>query len=138
MPNLSWLDAVEARVAQATPGPWKVEESDSLEGWVRLHVRTQYGEWICEVRTGVADNALFIAHAPTDLARLCRLVRAQQRVIEAARTIVCSYKPQDLLNVPVGMHHCPRCGEMQIAGIPHLRDHAGLSQALTTLEREDG
>lgn len=31
----------------------------------------------------------------------------------------CSYKPELLINVPLGMHHCPECGEMVVAGFAH-------------------
>lgn len=29
------------------------------------------------------------------------------------------WEPQQLKGVPLGMYHCPYCGDMQIAGIPH-------------------
>ncbi len=32
----------------------------------------------------------------------------------------CKYDPVKLLGQPIGQFHCPECGEMQIAGIPHL------------------
>ena len=31
----------------------------------------------------------------------------------------CPFDPSPLLGVPLGMFHCPACGEMVIAGIPH-------------------
>lgn len=32
----------------------------------------------------------------------------------------CSYDPSLIPNsVPIGMFHCPECGEMVIAGMPH-------------------
>ena len=31
----------------------------------------------------------------------------------------CSYDPSPLINVPLGMFHCPKCGEMIIAGMAH-------------------
>lgn len=31
----------------------------------------------------------------------------------------CSYDPEPLKNVPIGMHHCPQCGEMVLAGYKH-------------------
>ena len=31
----------------------------------------------------------------------------------------CSYDPEPLIGVPLGMHHCPNCGTMVVAGIPH-------------------
>jgi len=32
----------------------------------------------------------------------------------------CPGKPEALLGQPIGMYHCPFCGEMQLAGVPHL------------------
>ena len=32
----------------------------------------------------------------------------------------CPEDPVKLLGQPIGMYHCPSCGEMQLAGVPHL------------------
>ena len=32
----------------------------------------------------------------------------------------CSYDPKVLKGKPIGMFHCPECGEMVLAGIEHL------------------
>ena len=32
----------------------------------------------------------------------------------------CPEDPTLLLGQPIGMYHCPVCGAMQVAGIPHL------------------
>ena len=32
----------------------------------------------------------------------------------------CLGKPEDLKGAPIGMYHCEFCGEMQLAGVPHL------------------
>lgn len=29
------------------------------------------------------------------------------------------WEPQQLVNMPIGMYHCPYCGAMVIAGVPH-------------------
>ena len=34
--------------------------------------------------------------------------------------LFCSYDPRELAGKPIGMFHCPDCGEMQLAGYPHL------------------
>lgn len=34
----------------------------------------------------------------------------------------CNYDPTKLLGQPIGMFHCPDCGEMIVAGIPHPED----------------
>jgi hypothetical protein len=28
--------------------------------------------------------------------------------------------PRELLGAPIGMYHCPGCGTMQVAGLPHI------------------
>jgi hypothetical protein len=30
------------------------------------------------------------------------------------------WEPQQLIGVPLGQYHCPFCGAMCIAGVPHL------------------
>jgi len=32
---------------------------------------------------------------------------------------LCNEKPERLVNVPLGMYHCPDCGSMVLAGVPH-------------------
>ena len=31
----------------------------------------------------------------------------------------CSEKPENLINAPIGQYHCPDCGAMVLAGVPH-------------------
>ena len=31
----------------------------------------------------------------------------------------CPYDPTPLMGEPIGMFHCPLCGDMVIAGLPH-------------------
>lgn len=31
----------------------------------------------------------------------------------------CAEKPEKLLGAPLGMYHCPDCGAMVVAGVPH-------------------
>ena len=33
----------------------------------------------------------------------------------------CSHDPRQLKGYPIGMYHCPECGEMCLAGIAHPR-----------------
>jgi hypothetical protein len=33
--------------------------------------------------------------------------------------MTCAYDPRPLLGQPIGMFHCPECGEMVLAGLPH-------------------
>ena len=39
---------------------------------------------------------------------------------EAKNPWPCPGKPEDLKGQPIGMYHCEFCGEMQLAGVPHL------------------
>lgn len=32
----------------------------------------------------------------------------------------CPEDPEKLRGQPIGMYHCPFCGDMQLAGMPHL------------------
>lgn len=31
----------------------------------------------------------------------------------------CPYDPREMLGLPIGMFHCPECGEMVLAGLEH-------------------
>ena len=31
----------------------------------------------------------------------------------------CEEKPEELLGCPIGQYHCPDCGAMVLAGLPH-------------------
>lgn len=31
----------------------------------------------------------------------------------------CSYDPKEMAGEPIGMFHCPECGEMVVAGMDH-------------------
>ena len=34
--------------------------------------------------------------------------------------MTCSYDPTQLKGLPIGQFHCPECGEMILAGVPHI------------------
>lgn len=40
-------------------------------------------------------------------------------VVDVVYPSNCEHKPETLVNVPLGQHHCPDCGAMVIAGINH-------------------
>jgi hypothetical protein len=46
----------------------------------------------------------------------------------------CPYDPRELAGAPIGMFHCPECGEMVLAGCPHP-DYANLEIMLYEEER---
>jgi hypothetical protein len=33
--------------------------------------------------------------------------------------VTCSHDPRELVGQPIGMYHCPKCGEMVVAGLKH-------------------
>lgn len=75
------LSLIKARLAAATPGPWKAFERGSWGG-CGFGVATtdnpseqdEVKEWfVCEsTLPSASNNAEFIAHAPTDIARLIK------------------------------------------------------------------
>jgi hypothetical protein len=74
------LDAIEARAAAATPGPWTVEGEGDLPGINDLMVVDPVEQWICNVDDGNAKrnlaDAAFIAAARTDVPALVAALRA--------------------------------------------------------------
>ena len=38
----------------------------------------------------------------------------------SSNTSSCPYDPMLLKGAPIGMFHCPECGEMILAGVPHI------------------
>ena len=61
-----------------------------------------------------AMNAMAARVAAMPDAELDRLIQEDQ----------CPYEPEHLIGVPLGMFHCPLCGEMVVAGIDHPRERA--------------
>lgn len=41
-------------------------------------------------------------------------------VSEMLPPMVCPEEPERLKGAPMGQYHCPWCGCMQLAGVPHL------------------
>ncbi len=41
----------------------------------------------------------------------------------------CEFDPSEMVGQPIGMFHCPLCGEMVVAGSPHPDYSIGLSEA---------
>jgi hypothetical protein len=75
------LDAIEARLEAATPGPWRasvdgpyqmrVAETDTMNVYASVNVEI-------DMQT---DDAELIAHAPSDLALLLKLVRLYEEAL---------------------------------------------------------
>lgn len=55
-------------------------------------------------------------HMREDCARMgCRFCSFDR----SSEPPACDYDPRTLTGQPVGQFHCPRCGEVQIAGLAH-------------------
>jgi hypothetical protein len=39
--------------------------------------------------------------------------------VDEVFTAPCNEKPEDLKGAPIGQYHCPDCGAMVLAGVPH-------------------
>ena len=79
------LSEIEARLANATPGPWLLPES-ARSGRQMVFVTGEFGTYnICD-SAGEMDtaNAELVAHAPTDLPNLIAEVKRLKNVLEAA------------------------------------------------------
>ena len=89
-PLTVYLAAVEARTEAATPGPWVMDQGRKVmtpPGIFRQIVaETKFDAPALEAPALVSswDNAIFIAHARTDLPRLVRLL---QRAVQAITII---------------------------------------------------
>lgn len=68
---------IRERLEKATPGPWTVDEKAG--DWFGVESDADPTDWICygddsEHPRPIKANALFIAHSPTDIARLLKAV----------------------------------------------------------------
>lgn len=45
--------------------------------------------------------------------------RSQRWANAAKHRLTCSFNPRLLIGVPIGMFHCPECGDMVVAGTRH-------------------
>ena len=48
----------------------------------------------------------------------------------------CDYNPKETKNKPIGMYHCPKCGEMVLAGQNHP-DYTMLNNPLDAFEKQN-
>ena len=61
---------------------------------------------------------------------MCGKCYKEGEVFEA----MCKEKPELLVDVPIGMYHCPNCGTMILAGMKHPK----LCWECNTMERSEG
>ena len=81
------LDAIEARIAAATPGPWSSASGNTATEPIRLRFNSGGRLEVVYEPTWEADAEL-IAHAPTDLAALVAENERLRTVARAARKLM--------------------------------------------------
>lgn len=87
------LDAIKARLAAATPGPWS-EYAESGEWWINqndgdgANPSPVEGGWVCDSRQMSPEDVEFVTHAPTDIAFLLA-AQARAEGVEADAAAVC-------------------------------------------------
>ena len=78
------LQAIEARLEAATPGPWDFDTIPET-GESRVVVRSNAGDPMLEVSVAThgvsAEDAEFLAHAPEDIRALLAEVKAVREVV---------------------------------------------------------
>lgn len=87
------IDAIETRLAMASPGPWRVKPSDNgsiHRGTVQVEENGRMIEVIAECYCGASEghglrNAEMIAHAPEDLEALIEEVKRLRKHAFASR-----------------------------------------------------
>lgn len=75
MTDFAWLDQIEKRVKAATPGEWYVGQY-----CINSKINEDRYDGICEKPN--KDSAEFIAHSPTDIAKLIETVKVMKEVLE--------------------------------------------------------
>jgi hypothetical protein len=70
----------------------------------------------------VAPGTRWCDIAPADAAGLDLSVRTdiEAPLNEAGERCPWPWEPQQLIGAPMGQYHCPYCGAMVLAGLPHL------------------
>lgn len=75
---MTWLKDIQRRLEAATPGPWH-RGSESDHGWFLSCKGGSLGDIFGEK----LDNSELIAHAPTDITKLIRVVEIYERALIA-------------------------------------------------------
>jgi hypothetical protein len=83
------LEAVEARLDAATPGPWECNGDGEAAGHTLTIYGRDRGRWVAHVpNRDLNNNADLIANAPADLRALLAEVRTLRAERDAAREVV--------------------------------------------------
>lgn len=85
-------------------------------------------DWFVSVKEGLTDrNKLFIAWLDEN-GRFAEEEKIEEKIIcgrcyddtiDELFDSGCNEKPESLIGQPIGQYHCPDCGAMIMAGIPH-------------------
>ena len=75
---MTTLDEIEKRLEAAADGPWEF-----ISNRVGSHDVIYAANGDCVGQTAQAEDATFIAHAPTDIAHLLRIARAAEKACYA-------------------------------------------------------
>ena len=87
-------------------GPYKRRERDAILAWNTANPEAKM----------TSEN---LANYNAMIARINSMpAEALRAAIERDE---CPYEPEHLKESPIGMHHCPVCGEMVLATLPHPR-----------------
>ena len=80
----SWLSAVKARLAAATPGPWVVHGGGKRAVWYAdIETVAEPIQPVCQ-RARLETDAFFIAAAPSDLAVALAVIEAVEILLASA------------------------------------------------------
>jgi hypothetical protein len=93
------LEPIKARIARATPGPWRVKEADPRSihrGTVQVEENGRVIETVAECYCGGYEghglhNAELVANAPTDLDALVAEVERLRAEVSRERSVVLDY-----------------------------------------------
>lgn len=99
------LEEIEARLAAATRGPWKLSERNPIMGGRNVVIRRKGVPGILmQIHSyGFTPNPEFIEHAPEDIAVLLAEVKRLQAQIDAVKALHC----QDA----VQPRYCAECSD---------------------------
>lgn len=90
------LNAIKARLAAATDGPWYLQPNDLIGGWCVRTVDTPPSEGPGEVADFIREeDAALIAHARADLPALVAEVEHLRATVSALRASVPPSRPRD-------------------------------------------
>lgn len=77
-------------------------------------------------RKEIIDTYIFVRshnhNIPDDTLKFIKdaaLEKWEKIMEDKKETTKCPYDPREMSDQPIGMFHCPLCGEMVIAGMPH-------------------